>query len=540
MKRHVLSFSRILIFVLVGILGGVYSKEAFALTYQQDIGVNFTFNSTLSIALSAQDLLIENLAPGTASDSNVITVRVITNATQGYTLNATVGNSQTFDTDDLVHSNSNYNNVFSNTTFSATPTLSSNTNLDPDTWAFSYSTNNGSTWANYNGLPLYSDTEHIATLKSSNNPIASTSGDEVKFKIAAKASSTQVSGEYNNVINFNLVAAPVPTTLAMAYEAAHKTQLYGYYQMQDMTSAICNAVEVDNDELQVIDSRDNKVYWIAKLEDGHCWMTQNLDLDLDSTRTYTHADTDLGWGSDSATVSWQPSSETKGLNADGKTFTSMGTGTVDRNSPRSRDLGDWYYAGNDGTSPLPFTAVNYLTSENRTTVNGVTTVNDGAGHDFFSTAPFDTNGAHGHLGNYYNWTAAVAMNDTSSRTTSTLADVTNNPQNSICPAGWRLPTASSVAANDEYSRLAVLYAGYKTGSFVATDASKLEAAPLYMIRNGMISGSTFNNPGKLLSYWTSTVSSASHAYTLYGNGDDFYGYGQNYRYLGRPIRCLAR
>ncbi|MBQ3474510.1 hypothetical protein IJH24_03780, partial [Candidatus Saccharibacteria bacterium] len=47
-------------------------------TYQQDVGVNFTFNSALSLTLSSSDLHIYNLAPGTANDSNVINVKVLT------------------------------------------------------------------------------------------------------------------------------------------------------------------------------------------------------------------------------------------------------------------------------------------------------------------------------------------------------------------------------------------------------------------------------------------------------------------------------
>ncbi|MBO7131791.1 hypothetical protein J6V85_00805, partial [Candidatus Saccharibacteria bacterium] len=49
-----------------------------ALTYQQEIGVNFTFNPTLNLTISA-DLYINNLAPNTASDSNIINVNVSTN-----------------------------------------------------------------------------------------------------------------------------------------------------------------------------------------------------------------------------------------------------------------------------------------------------------------------------------------------------------------------------------------------------------------------------------------------------------------------------
>ena len=36
---------------------------------------------------------------------------------------------------------------------------------------------------------------------------------------------------------------------------------------------------------ELVDVRDNKLYWVAKLEDNHCWITQNLDLDITSDPT---------------------------------------------------------------------------------------------------------------------------------------------------------------------------------------------------------------------------------------------------------------
>ena len=50
--------------------------------------------------------------------------------------------------------------------------------------------------------------------------------------------------------------------------------------MQDMTTDICTNTEVigEGSQTQLIDIRDDKVYWATKLADGHCWMTENLDL----------------------------------------------------------------------------------------------------------------------------------------------------------------------------------------------------------------------------------------------------------------------
>ena len=116
--------------------------------------------------------------------------------------------------------------------------------------------------------------------------------------------SSEVSPGTNDYVKYfgrtvRCVASPT-TTLSAAYAAAGKTKQNGYYKLQDMNSSICGMVDVTDDELQVIDTRDNKVYWIAKLKDGHCWMTQNLDLDLGiatlthNSTTLHHDDTDIG------------------------------------------------------------------------------------------------------------------------------------------------------------------------------------------------------------------------------------------------------
>ncbi|MBQ3433081.1 hypothetical protein IJG22_02165, partial [Candidatus Saccharibacteria bacterium] len=62
-----------------------------ALTYQNSVDVEFTLNPTISINLSSNDLIIDNLTPGSSSDSNIITVDISTNAGYGYYMSATAG-----------------------------------------------------------------------------------------------------------------------------------------------------------------------------------------------------------------------------------------------------------------------------------------------------------------------------------------------------------------------------------------------------------------------------------------------------------------
>lgn len=545
----------------------VTHKVVSALTYSQEIGVSFTFDSTLQLALSSDEISIPNLAPDMSADSNVITINILTNNLAGYTLNATVGNSTTYNTRDLVHNDSNQAANFSSVDYAATPTITALTNLEPSTWAYSYSADNGVAWVNYNGLPLWSDSSNIANLKDSNGPVASNAGDNVQFKIAARADTAQAAGEYNNVINFTLVAKPTPITLAMAYDNAGKTQQNGFYKLQDMTTSICSAVEAIDEPLQVIDARDNKVYWIAKLRDGKCWMTQNLDLDL-GVNTLTHGgttlyhdDTDLGWGTDTTTTSWTPNNATIQLDTNGQTFTSIGNNTINNTLPSSLNVGDWYYAGYNGTTSLASTEVNYLTSTRRVTEGNTTTVYDDTAYTnaYFRNTPFtgpntSNNNTHGHVGNYYSWSAAVASNDTSDYSNSygptsngsTYSNVDYNPQNSICPAGWRLPTITNASptftnagSRNEFARLANLYANY-TGVSSISNPANLEAHPLYFVRGGHVSGNSLNTSGNNGFYWSSTVRNGSNAYNFAFSATNATPDNTLNRNLGLAIRCVAR
>ena len=62
-----------------------------ALTYQNSVDVEFTLNPAISISLSDDNLVIDNLVPGSSNDSNIITVNVATNASSGYYVSATAG-----------------------------------------------------------------------------------------------------------------------------------------------------------------------------------------------------------------------------------------------------------------------------------------------------------------------------------------------------------------------------------------------------------------------------------------------------------------
>ena len=372
--------------------------------------------------------------------------------------------------------------------------------------------------------------------------------------LAAKADGTIPSGIYETTLTYTLVANPGNVTFDDAFSAASKTKdiTTDKYKMQDMNASICDMVTTptasdysDTPETQLVDIRDGKVYWVAKLMDGKCWMTQNLDLDLETTPDHVLAltsentdlntfdsngyDTSNGYSKDANDViTWTPERDTIPTSSISSTGSISGwSWTDDYNNPYSIDTGDWYWIGNwknNGTDTwYAYTTNNYLNTDG-----------SGAG-DKFSTSEYTGNGKHGHVGNYYNWPATIASNNSSSYNAYTLADITTNPQNSICPSGWRLPTVSNASdTENEFRRLVTLY-GNTTGNDKA-----LTAAPLWFVRGGYVYGSSLYDSGYGGDYWSSTVYDSSYAYFLYfysGGGSPAY-YGS--RHNGRSVRCIAR
>ena len=467
-------------------------------------------------------MVINGLAPGTAArDSNIIDVNVSTNVAYGYNLSATVGNSSNA-TQNLVNGN-----------YGFTPLSASVADLasfDNDEWGYSYSIDNGTNWINgdyssatagYGVLPLYTATG-VKLAGNSDNV-----GSSVQFKIAAKAGATQASGEYTNVVNFTAVANAIPATLYDAFAASGAVMANGYYKMQDMTSSICNAAEGES-WLQLADTRDNKLYWVAKLADGHCWMTQNLDLDLTSGVALTSENTDLNDNSLDgpyyAGYSYDPASKVISWSPTNTTVTNIESWKTDNNVAYSFDPGEWYWDGDDSTPNC-----NYLDST------------QGCTH--FTQDRTNTN-KHLSVGNYYNWSAAIASNGSSSLSDSTYNNVNLNPQNSICPKGWRLPTIANPTGSDAYSqpnsrgefgRLNYLYNG--DGN---TDP-KLISAPLWFVRSGRLGNGNLYSSGSAAYYWSSTVHNSNYAYYLHFEAALVRPVGYDYyRDFGWSVRCVAR
>ena len=487
--------------VLVGVLGlGVVGfgvrvgSDAAALSYQASTGMKFTFNPTLNLTVSGGDLVIAGLAPGNSADSNEITVTVGTNTAHGYALYATAGNSSysgssNFAANDLVLTNGGAVDTTQTNKFTSLATdanVASMSSANPNTWGYAYATYNasGSTWnsySNYSGLPVYTAStgaELINTNDAADN-------QSVKFIIGANADDTQASGDYTNVINFYAVVNPEPEPSSVSYCETMSAQ----YCMQDVSTWGSN-LSSGNDIL-AMDDRDGKTYTVARLADGNIWMTQNLDHDIDSEFDYNSFNTDVPSGWDDTLASTRITSDTNWGD--------------DHYAPESYDPGNLCWNG-------------VLESENTETCG---------------------NDKHYHLGNYYNWTAAVAMEDS---TEYDLMNEDTDVDQSICPAGWRLPIVQAGGATPVAKSFNGLMEAYGwTDSTYTVDSPYVWQSPLYYPLSGYWQGSmgevSFSGY-----YWSSVVISGEEELVMFLATDNtgYTSFSAINRSAGITVRCVAR
>ena len=354
-------------------------------------------------------------------------------------------------------------------------------------------------------------------------------GSSFTTTYAIYTTSNQHAGTYNGQVKYVLTHP--------------STQPYVYY-MQEVDKWK-NMIALE-ESVQAIDMRDGKKYWVTKLKDGNIWMTQNLDLDIGGANTapLNSNNTDIsttasgsgiysaGYTEQDGVWTWTPVSTAITSNyyiSDTSVKPSAWTTTSGYTAPYSAEGGDTYYYTSNTTG-------------NDTRYNSL--------QDCKNASHTEDECKRYFVGNYYNWTAAIASNN-STNIGSTVGEIASN---SICPKGWHLPNASQTDnVNNEFGRM--LYeegitaalsngddsVGYYNG---VTSFNKLRSNPYYFVRsgdiNGDINGGTLNNPGVNSDYWSSTVSSSTNAYYLRFNGTDIYPARNYSRYNGRSVRCVAR
>ncbi len=362
------------------------------------------------------------------------------------------------------------------------------------------------------------------------------------LSFAAHIGNDKPADTYENQVTLSVISSPLEIT-----------GLTSITNMQEMTPEICKASTV-GDTKQLIDLRDNKSYWVAKLKDNNCWMVQNLDLDIKASGAIASSRT-------GETFSWNSASTYPPTN----TSTSMpasGVSTAATNT-LSWDQGKYVYAtptnttscgsqkvglSNCGTAgfinvtdwtpsndPDFLSKTSYLGTDGHTTC----TKNTNTAANASASAVCKIYDAHYLVGNYYTWNAATA--GTGGKIT------TQNATGSICPANWTLPT-SNTAESGSFSFLLNQYSVSTTFTGTDTDGKQhnINLSPLFFVRAGYVDIDDLMiwPAGQRGYYWSTSASDANNAYMLYLDGSsstvDANNNTNSRRRQGRSVRCINK
>ncbi len=242
----------------------------------KDAEVNLTVNSSLALRTSADELNLE--ANVGSFVSGTVDVDVITNSQYGYTL--TLEDSD--DDASMVHTNTS----ISDTVTSLYAGAKTSSTMTDNTWGFSL------------------DNTNFYMIPTLNNPVAlkQTTGavsgdyDRTPVDFGAKVGMTLTAGAYTDTVKFTAYVngadnspAEAGVELLQPGTPPETRTLKDLSTLQEINTKIC-ANTPDHETATLRDVRDNKMYTTAKLKDGHCWITKNLEL---SDYDITSADSDV-------------------------------------------------------------------------------------------------------------------------------------------------------------------------------------------------------------------------------------------------------
>lgn len=381
-------------------------------------------------------------------------------------------------------------------------------NLASNTWG--YYANEGSSvpeGATYKAVSVTGNGDKVA--ENVDSKIVSDTKN-IMLSFAAKIGNEMPADTYQNTVTMSVVSSPVQFALS------------DITNMQQMTPEICENTPTEpalGSTKQLQDVRDGKYYWVTKLKDNNCWMTQNLDLDIttadgaindkDNTAPVEGVWPDAAL-SDYDEVPTTPVYVTSTI-ANAETINSSYTSTY------SWSLGDVAISVPTESNSCGYPRNNAL----QCTTQFVA----------YLTPTTDNNAEKAHyvLGNHYTWNTATA--GTGDLKTSGQAE------NSICPKGWQLPASNASGTHDFSTLISV--------GDIGMNVAALTSAPYYFVRGGYIrqGADLYVGAGDEGDYWSSIPKGNSiDANDLYFGGTGYITNPSTYprRNLGVSVRCIAR
>lgn len=497
------------------------------------VGVRSTTAISLYLESNSANINISPIQTGNF-DLTSLKLGVRTNSESGYHIIMSTASN----TNALMNTDQSKNYQISSITSDSTKA-----NFSNNTWGYALTEQTVNDSTVYKTIPSSSGSE-IGS-KSTSTP---GNQDEYHLTFGVKIDDTLPAGDYTNTVIVSVVANPaeISTLDQMVY-------------MQDMTPTACANTAVAT-QRQLYDLRDGKKYWVERMEDGHCWMVQNLAFDLEGGKTLTADLTDL-------------------INTETKQWTVPEDRSTEREIPSDlitdvEDVRSWNLGSYLLTNPSTITGQ----CANIQNIADITTkcplyINVEGWTDNYSIASATSNtyepyshayNSHYLLGNYYQFgatTAGTSLGLQGNPNSATDASKLVNAPGSICPKGWQLPSSGqNLTALEPFKGIPgsfyELYSkyGYSTSKYTTWenkillslgDISKLVWAPMYFIRSGQIRKEGLVNLGDDGSYWSSSIAPDGLANRLILSLDSdtdktlFPAYNTT-RGTGVSVRCVSR
>lgn len=377
----------------------------------------------------------------------------------------------------------------------------------------------GDTTADCNPSGTFKQVPTSNTTIGTGGATTSTINKKITMCFGTRISGNKAADTYSNTVTVSVVAEPGQSS----------TRTFGgITTMQEMTPTVCSNAAV-NDTSYLRDTRDNNYYWVTKLLDGNCWMSQNLALDLKTNIALTSSTSNIS-------SNWTPrqntaSSAATGNNTSTETY-SWNLGKYIVINPVTTDTAG---CGRQNSGELSDCPGQFISIGNRTPSadpnfykkNGVT----------YTDSEYD---AHYLTGNYYQWNAAMA--GTGGMITSA------NAAGSICPKGWKLPNSSGMfnEASGSFYYLLTQYGVQSKAigtSSINSNTYNAALSPLFFMRTGVVDAGLkeFSYAGGRGGYWSSRAAfNDSDAYKLSFEGGGLSTSIDTRRYYGYSLRCLVQ
>ncbi|MBM6937366.1 InlB B-repeat-containing protein [Pseudoflavonifractor phocaeensis] len=525
-------------------------------------------DASLSAALTPEAMnLAVTPTPGGTLASDELAIQVSTDNTTGYTLTLALAGAETSLNDPASGGKIQ----------SSIADINSPATLSVNTWGWYPDSLANNTGNLFSALPSNSDPYE---LKKTSSP-TSGSGETTTISFGVNVDTTLPAGSYTNAIVISAVTNYVPQPILDVYPttgwAGDTITIYsngGFVNVQSVTigGTDCTSIDVKSaDELTCTLPSKAETDTTSGTDNGY-----SISVTASNTSLDTHNFTIRYFNpnrTETASVS-----NTQITNTNMSSFTGVDCGSLsvgdivsltdERNGQTYRikkmqDNKCWMvdnlkYAGEantdlanvDGTYGLV-----YNNEPNRwNTVDGTSTESAENFDKAFYNNPMSASYCYGDsiqssytkCGYLYNWYAATAGTGTYD-----TYFYGTNVSGSICPTGWRLPSAMSDGSTatgngTSYTAadFAVLNASMNAGSLTSGSTSNYLAGWLFAgTWSGVFSGhwsTSFVNQGSYGYYWSSTVYNSTSARSLYFNSSNVTPGDPNERdrYRGLAVRCV--